>query len=196
LNSRPFSFQVLAEESRLARCDNHLERKLSALTGQYADRLAFDRLLHAGDRVVYEVYEMLRPEVAGDLRSGLSVVHPGRVGNEFFMTKGHFHSIVDTAEVYYCLKGRGLMLMENAAGEWAVEEMAPGCAVHVAPGWAHRSVNIGDDEDLVTFFVYPADAGHDYGTIERRGFRKLVLKADGGYRIADNPAWPEPPSNR
>ncbi|RPI18206.1 MAG: glucose-6-phosphate isomerase, partial [Acidobacteriales bacterium] len=105
-------------------------------------------------------------------------------------------SIVDTAEVYYCLKGRGLMLMENPAGEWAVEEMAPGCAVHVAPGWAHRSVNIGADEDLVTFFVYPADAGHDYGTIERRGFRKLVLKADGGYRIADNPAWSEPSSNR
>ncbi|RPI08325.1 MAG: glucose-6-phosphate isomerase, partial [Acidobacteriales bacterium] len=69
MKSRPFSFQVLAEESRLARYDNHLERKLSALTGLYADRLAFDRLLHAGDRVVYEVYEMLRPEVAGDLRS-------------------------------------------------------------------------------------------------------------------------------
>ena len=31
-------------------------------------------------------------------------------------------------------------------------------------------------EDLVTFFVYPGHAGHDYGTIEKQGFSKLVLE--------------------
>jgi glucose-6-phosphate isomerase len=192
LNSRPFAVEILAEQSRLASYDNHFERRLSALDGQYSDPKAFHQLREAGDPVVYEVYEMLRPETAGDLRSGLSVVHPGRVGDEYFMTKGHFHSIIDTAEIYYCLKGRGLLLMEDTGGDWAVEELAPGRAVYVAPGWAHRSINIGGEEDLVTFFVYPADAGHDYGTIERRGFRKVVLRAGEGYRVADNPAWTGP----
>ena len=37
--------------------------------------------------------------------------------------------------------------------------------------WAHRSVCTSRQEDLVTFFAYPANAGHDYGTIERQGFR-------------------------
>jgi glucose-6-phosphate isomerase, archaeal len=166
--------------------DNHLQRRLSALRGQYADSSAFEQLVAAGDPVVYEVYEMLRPETAGDLRSGLSVVHPGRVGDEFYMTKGHFHKVIDTAEIYYGVKGRGLLLMEDTGGEWAVEEIAAGQPVYVPPGWAHRSINIGAGEDLVTFFVYPAHAGHDYGTIERRGFRKRVLRDGQGYRIADN----------
>ena len=166
--------------------DNHLQRRLSALKGQYADALAYEALIAAGDPVVYEVYEMLRPEAAGELRSGLSVVHPGLVGDEFYMTKGHFHRIIDTAEIYYGVKGRGLLLMEDARGEWAAEEVEPGRAVYVPPGWAHRSINIGNSEDLVTFFVYRADAGHDYGTIERQGFRKRVLQDGQGYRIADN----------
>ena len=166
--------------------DNHLQRQLSALKGQYADALAYEALIAAGDPVVYEVYEMLRPETAGELRSGLSVVHPGRVGDEFYMTKGHFHRIIDTAEVYYGVQGRGLLLMEDARGEWAAEEVEPGRAVYVPPGWAHRSINIGNSENLVTFFVYRADAGHDYGTIERQGFRKRVLQDGQGYRIADN----------
>ena len=34
-----------------------------------------------------------RPEVAGELLHGVSVIHPGVVGNEFFMTKGHFSFI-------------------------------------------------------------------------------------------------------
>ena len=166
--------------------DNHLQRQLSALKGQYADALAYEELIAAGDPVIYEVYEMLRPETAGELRSGLSVVHPGRVGDEFYMTKGHFHRIIDTAEVYYGVQGRGLLLMEDARGEWAAEEVERGRAVYVPPGWAHRSINIGNSENLVTFFVYRADAGHDYGTIERQGFRKRVLQDGQGYRIADN----------
>jgi oxalate decarboxylase/phosphoglucose isomerase-like protein (cupin superfamily) len=46
------------------------------------------------------------------------------------------------------------------------------------PRWAHRSVNASLDEDLITFFIYPGDAGHDYGTIEQQGFRKLVVEQD------------------
>jgi hypothetical protein len=66
----------------------------------------------------------------------------------------------------------------------------PGRAVYVPPGWAHRSINTGDTEDLATLFTYPAHAGHDYGTIERHGFRKRVVSADGGYRVIDNKTRP------
>jgi len=93
-----------------------------------------------GDPIIYEVYEISRPEVAGELRTGLSVVHPGSVGSEYFMTKGHFHAVIDTAETYYCVKGHGVLLMENVQGDSAVEELLPGRAVYVAPGWAHRSM--------------------------------------------------------
>jgi glucose-6-phosphate isomerase len=137
---------------------------------------AYDSLLNGADPTLYEVYEMRRPEVAGEMIQGLSIVHPGKVGNEYYMTKGHFHVVLETAETYHCLQGRGMMVMEASEGKWSVEELRPQCVLYVPPRWAHRSVNIHPDEKLVTFFVYPADAGHDYGTIEKNGFRKLVVE--------------------
>lgn len=83
-----------------------------------------------------------------------------------------------------------LELLRRAAGEGkTLEEFRPGRVVYVTPGWAHRSINFSEHEDLVTFFVYPSHAGHDYATIESRGFRKLILHEAGGCRIADNPRW-------
>jgi len=137
---------------------------------------------------VYEFYELNLTEHPGDLDFGASIVYPGKAGNEYFMTKGHFHAILDTAEVYYCLRGRGYMLMENPEGEWYAEELTPGKAVYVAKRFAHRSINTGG-ETLVTFFVYRADAGHDYGTVLSKGFRKLVVEKDGEPAIIDNPKW-------
>jgi glucose-6-phosphate isomerase len=121
--------------------------------------------------------------------NGISIVHPGKVGEEYFMTKGHFHTVLDTAEVYYCLKGEGVMVMETPEGEWSIEELHPGCVLYVPPRWAHRSVNTGQLVNLVTFFIYPGNAGHDYGTIEQQGFRKLVVERDGRVQVIDNPRW-------
>jgi glucose-6-phosphate isomerase len=97
--------------------------------------------------------------------------------------------VLDTAEVYLCLKGEGFMVMESPEGEASVESLAPGKVLYVPPRWAHRSVCTSRQEDLATFFVYPANAGHDYGTIEKQGFRKLVLDGQAGIEIVDNPRW-------
>ena len=108
------------------------------------------------------------------------------------MTKGHFHTVLDTAEVYYTLSGQGYMVMETPEGETDVQELKAGSVLYVPPRWAHRSVNTSTDEDLVMFFIYPGNAGHDYGTIETQGFRKLVVEKDGKPAIVDNPRWNPP----
>jgi glucose-6-phosphate isomerase len=108
------------------------------------------------------------------------------------MTKGHFHAVLETAEIYYCLRGEGVMVMETPEGDWAVEDLRPGTELYVPPRWAHRSVNTGSAGPLVTFFIYPGDAGHDYGTIERQGFRKLVVERAGRPEVVDNPRWSPP----
>jgi glucose-6-phosphate isomerase len=171
--------------------DHHIRRTLKSLRGQFCDHAAYDAMLAKEDTLIYEVYEIRRPEVAGELLMGISVVHPGKVGAEFFMTKGHFHTVLETAEVYYCLKGEGYMVMETPDGETAVEALSPGKVLYVPPCWAHRSVCTARQEDLVTLFVYPAHAGHDYGTIEVHGFRKLVVEGPEGIgmEIIDNPRW-------
>lgn len=169
--------------------DNHIRRKLSDMSGQFLDTAAFDALLARSDPILYEVYEFAADELPGELLNGISIVHPGRVGKEYFMTKGHFHTVIDTAETYYCLSGDGMMVMETPEGRTSVKELHPGAVLYVPPRWAHRSVNIGDSEDLITLFSYPAHAGHDYGTIETRGFRRIVVAGAAGPEIIDNPRW-------
>jgi glucose-6-phosphate isomerase len=189
MQDNPFTFEIILPEGLLTQYDNHVVRRLSAMEGQYADERSYEAMLAREDVVLYEVYEIRRSEASGELLHGTSIVHPGKVGDEYFMTKGHFHAVLDTAEVYYCLHGEGMMVMETPEGEWAVEELRPGRVLYVPPRWAHRSVNTGNGQDLVTFFIYPGHAGHDYGAIESQGFRKLVLERDGGPQIVDNPRW-------
>ena len=194
-NDAPFTFGVNIAESKLDNYDNHIERRLSAMKEQYLDTQACNEMLAQDDPLLYQVYENIRPHNSGELLHGLSVLHPGKVGNEYFMTKGHFHSVLETGEVYHCLKGTGMIVMETPEGDWAVEELCPNMVLYVPPRWAHRSVNTGLDEDLVTFFSYPGHSGHDYGTIETQGFRKLVVEENGQPKIVDNPRW-QSPENR
>jgi glucose-6-phosphate isomerase len=188
----PFSFSLSHPKAIPSLYDNHIQRRLSSMRGQFLDQQAFSEMFAEEDTLLYEVYEIKRPETAGELLHGVSIVHSGKVGNEFYMTKGHFHTVLDTAEVYYCLQGDGYMVMETPEGDWSVEPLQPGSVLYVPPRWAHRSVNASAESDLITFFVYPGNAGHDYGTIENQGFRKLVVDSETGARIIDNPRWKSP----
>ncbi len=167
-------------------------RRVSDMCGMYADILATEELIKQSNPLVYEFYEMGAPETAAHLAFGVSITYPGKVGNEYFMTKGHFHTILETAEVYYCLSGEGCLLMENPEGDWSLQKLSPGVMVYVTPRYAHRSINTGT-VPLVTFFCFRGDAGHDYGAIETKGYRKLLVEKDGKAEIIDNPKWKDIP---
>lgn len=167
-----------------------MQRRVSNMASQFIDQEAARRLMENGDPLLYEFYGLDLPEKDGALQFGTTILYPGKVGKEYFMTKGHFHTILDTAEVYYGLSGHGVMLMETPEGEVECKEVHPGDALYVPGRWAHRSINTGD-EPLVMFFVYRADAGHDYGTIEKKGYRKILVEQDGEPVLLDNPKWQE-----
>lgn len=164
------------------------KRHVSNMRGMYADEAAADALIKNGDPLVYEFYEMGAPEKSSDLAFGSSITYPGKVGNEYFMTKGHFHTILETAETYYCISGQGFMLIESPEGDWGTLPLKPGVMAYVPPRYAHRSVNTGN-EPLVTIFCFRGDAGHDYGTIETKGYRKLIVEKNGKPEVIDNPKW-------
>jgi glucose-6-phosphate isomerase, archaeal len=191
MQTNPYSFQILPG-GKPTTFSKHVKRNLSTMNGQYLDKAAYDLILSKNDILSYEVYELSRPETPGELIHGVSILHPGKVGSEYFMTKGHFHTVIDTSEIYYCLQGSGYMILETPEGETSIEKLFPGSILYVPPRWAHRSVNINSHEDLITFFAYPANAGHDYGSIEVQGFRKLVLDREGQPVTVDNPRWLSP----
>jgi len=156
----------------------HLVRRLSDMRGHYRDAAAFEAMVVDGDPVHYEVFETPVPHEDGHLMYCISDLRPGCVGDECFMTKGHYHTRINTGEIYLALRGRGYMMMKTADGQCRHEEFAPGRMVYVPPYWGHRSINTGD-EPLISFCVYPADAGHNYGDIEREGFPKRVFRRGG-----------------
>lgn len=166
-----------------------LQRFLANMKGMFSDQATYDALLAQENSLVYEFFDMGVPETSGNVAYGTSITYPGKVGDEYFMTKGHFHTVLDTAEVYYCLRGHGYMLMENPEGDWEAQELTPGKAVYVPGRYAHRSVNVSPDEPLITFFAFPGHAGHNYGAIETQGFRKLIVERDGKPAFVDNPKW-------
>lgn len=174
--------------SGLSRQADTTKRRLSQMKGMFYDQTAYEQMLEQDDPLVYEFYELGCPERPGELAFGSTVLYPGTVGDEFFMTKGHFHTELMTAEVYYTLSGEGCMLLENMEGDWRVLDMKPGQAVYVPRGYAHRTINTGD-QPLIVLFAFDADAGHDYGTIETKGYRQLVVKGSDGVQIVSNPKW-------
>ena len=161
------------------------------LSGCYADEDSFARLAALrGDDHAYVVDHFVPCEAEGDLIYGTSTLEPGLVGDEFFMTRGHLHKKADRPEIYHCLAGHGVMLMETLGGRIVTIELHPGGIVYVPPRWIHRSVNVGA-EKLVTLFCYPADAGQDYEIIADAGGMAALVVADGagGWKQAPNPHY-------
>lgn len=159
-------------------------RRASDLRGFYLDAVALEALIQGGDPVMYETFESPVPEVHGHLAFGITVLYPGRVGGEYFMTKGHYHLKRLTAEVYVALRGRGYLVMQTEQGDARALPMDAGSVIYVAPGWAHRSVNTGD-EPFVLFYTFPADAGHDYDAIRQHGFPLRVMDVGGGAAVVE-----------
>jgi glucose-6-phosphate isomerase len=178
-------------ENGLSPSRKSTRRMLSNMRGMYLDNTAQEKILEKDDVCVYEFYELGIPEKPSELAFGTTILYPGKVGNEYFMTKGHFHEKLETAEIYYCTKGHGYLLMEDLEGKVEIQEMTSGISVYVPPNFAHRSINISKTEPFIMFFVFRADAGHDYKTIETKGFRKLVIEKDEKPIIIDNPKWNE-----
>ncbi len=109
----------------------------------------------------------------------LNRIEPGRIGREYHLTKGHFHAWAAAGEYYIGLQGEGMMLLESAnRAESHLLPLRPHGAVYVPGHTAHRTLNVGD-EPLVYLTVFPAEAGHDYGSIAENNFRSVVVDVDG-----------------
>jgi glucose-6-phosphate isomerase len=175
----PFALMLALDSGRLAPHTSRIERRISAMEGDYADREALRELIEAGDPVVYEVEQRDVPEEVGQLVCCATVVNPGTVGDEYFMTKGHYHTVRQTAEIYLGLSGVGRLLLQTEPGETAVLRLERGTVAYVPPGWAHRTVNVGSGP-LVFFAVYPGHAGHDYDAVAASGFSRRVVRTASG----------------
>jgi glucose-6-phosphate isomerase len=166
-------------------------KRFADMKGLYADTAAYQAMLAKdAEMIVYEVTDLRPSDRPGDIITGVTRMSPGRVGREFFLTRGHIHARTDRPEIYFGQQGRGVMLMESPAGETRVVEIGAQTLCYVPPFWIHRSVNTGPG-DFVMLFAYPADSGQDYDIIARSGGMRSRILDDGadGWVEAPNPDW-------
>ena len=129
------------------------------------------------DQVLYKVqaYLPVDEETEAGLFFGTTIIYPGKVGDEYFMTKGHFHAQSDKAEYYWGIEGEGmLVLMDRKRKTWA-EKMYKGSLHYIPADVAHRTVNIGE-EKLIFGACWPSDAGHNYDEIIKYGFSARLVE--------------------
>jgi len=129
------------------------------------------------DSVAYSISSYL-PEkegTPGGLYFGVTCLHSGLVGDEYLMTKGHFHANMDTAEFYWGIEGEGVLILMDEQGNVGGERMFPG-SLHYIPGrMAHRVANVSDI--TLTFGAcWPSNAGHNYELAGQGGFTARLKK--------------------
>lgn len=163
-------------------------RKLTDMKGMFLDSKTELLILERKNPVIYSFQERILPEENGHLQLAVTTIQPGKIGDEYFMTKGHYHKRPDTSEVYLGLEGQGYLLTQTVEGDFESIFITPGISAYIPPCWGHRMVNTGSTP-FVFFAVYPGDAGHNYGDIEKTGFARILLEKDGKPLLIDNPRW-------
>lgn len=166
-----------------------VEVKLSDLKGFFYDHEAVVKTLSGGrDLLIYEYYENPQPEIEGNLNFGVTIINPGKVGIEYYMTRGHYHAKQHAAEIYVGLKGEGMVIMQTKGGQLAHMPIRRNDAIYIPAFWAHRTVNVSSTE-LAFLYAYPSGAGHDYDVIKHKGFAKLVVERQGQPKVIANPRF-------
>lgn len=128
----------------------------------------------------------------------ITVLLPGLNGDEYNKTYGHFHKY-NTVEIYNCLYGQGLVVMqrndeEGQAKEFKIVGLNPGKQVEVPAGFGHTLVNVGKIFLVVLDNAPESPQMHDYERVkEKKGFAYYIVEKKGEIAFEKNPNYRSSP---
>ena len=153
-------------------------------------------------------YYMIRG--GSDMRN-VTVWEPGRIGDEYIKTYGHYH-IGQLDETYWFLLGNGVALQQklvevdgvpqpDRVAEFKAIKVGGGDSLYMPPGYGHLVANTGMTY-LVTADDSPVDFGDkdpvsmpghaDYEMVKKmRGFAYYVVEKDGAPALVKNQLYTE-----
>ena len=154
-------------------------------------------------------YYMIR---GGSHQRNITVWEPGKVGNEYIKTYGHYH-VGDLDETYHVLFGEGIALLQkltcdvsgksvpDCVEEFRAIRVHAGDQIYMPPNYGHLLVNIGDtylvtsDDSPVHFDDSDSSSwpGHaDYELVRRmHGFAYYVVEMGGMPGLVANSRYKE-----
>lgn len=178
----PFYTVFDRDNNVLTKYSSYEERKISDMMGCFEHEDIREKMIAEGDPVVYKVYKQEVPLIEGELLHCITIIEPGTVSGEFFMTKGHYHINESCAEIYYGQKGHGLLLLQKGH-EFKTIAIEPDTAAYIPAGWGHRTINVSEEEPFVFFSVWPGQSGYNYQRSMDEPFTRRVFSKDGSYCI-------------
>jgi len=184
----PFSIPMTPEAFKSNKFGKYNLRKLIDMKDHYSDKSAVEKILINENPIVYEFWENEYSGPGRGLSLGLTCIHPGKVGKEYYQTKGHFHVDNKGDEIYNVIQGEGLLLLYSKAGKQEEIRMLPGSLYYIPGTMAHRTVNTGIS-NLVFVSIWPPFIDHDYEIIVKNGFPKLVVEGPDGAILTENPSF-------
>lgn len=142
-------------------------RKLKDVVKWYSDKKAIEKeLIKNKNKVIYETFT----DEFSPINLTLTVVHPGTIGKEYYMTKGHIHR-KKVPEFYISLEGKGKLLMQKQS-KVKVIDLKKGEIALIPVGYSHRLINTGNKKFKV-LTIYDQESKPDYHIkFKKRFFRK------------------------
>jgi glucose-6-phosphate isomerase, archaeal len=171
------NLDILTGELMGSRVQDSL-RTIQDMNGYYRDECARESLNPQTPVYRVQAFQPVPEGTEGGLFFGTTFIYSGLVGDEYFMTKGHFHLNRTRSEYYVTVTGVGALILMDESRRTTVEPMQPGSVHYIQPNTAHRVANVGDS--ILAFFAcWPSDSGHDYGSIASEGFGARLRKVNG-----------------
>lgn len=182
----PFGLNLTPDSFRRFPGGKTILRHLSDVSDIFADAGEAARLVSQENPLIYEFIDLRQALAGSQMSFGLTILYPGRISGEYYMTRGHFHAQdQDGDEVYLGVSGAGRLQLQSRQGESREMDLAPGSLLYTPLAWAHRTINVGR-EPLVFFSIWPSATAYDYEEITRRGgFPRRAVEQN------DAPAWVE-----
>lgn len=118
-----------------------------------------------GNPVIYNVYIV----DFKTFEAGLTIVNPGNVNGEYYMTKGHKHEN-PTKEIYILQNGKGKLMVKKGSVTKIID-MEKGKNYILPKNSGHRLINTGNKE-LEVMTIYSKKAGKGYGFTFNKRFLK------------------------
>tara|TARA_Y100000034_G_scaffold109178_1_gene140174 strand:- start:5866 stop:6318 length:453 start_codon:yes stop_codon:yes gene_type:complete len=140
-------------------------RKLKDIHKKFSKKEKVKKILKKKNPEIYRVYVK---KLDGDFVVGKTVIKPGQIGGEYYMTKGHRHKI-QIPEVYILEKGKGNLILQNKKAKMI--NMKKNIPIIIPGKSAHRLVNTGKNK-LEVLTIYSKKSGHSYNV----KFKKKVVK--------------------
>ncbi|WP_304684396.1 glucose-6-phosphate isomerase family protein [Ileibacterium valens] len=130
------------------------------------------------EQIIYEVTLKESSPETGHLHWGHIILNPGKINDEYFMTRGHYHVNDHTEEYVLCMSGYGFLMYLDKDGNCWCEEMEEGSLHHIPAGVGRRIINL-DDQPLHLSFCVPADSGTQEFDFEGGVFPCRIFEDNG-----------------